>query len=197
MNRQIAKRITLGSGILISLCLGACLLAAAGPDKAAAPHDNDELKRLYEEDQGDRRSEKPIDWNVVGTRDKKRESRIKELYKTDGLHTGADYFHAAMVLQHGGTPEDYLLAHELCVAAISKGEQRAKWLAAAAEDRFLCSIGRPQRFATQFKSDGLNKPYHLQKVDTGVTDELRRALDVPSLTEAREREKQMNRDLKK
>ena len=41
-----------------------------------------------------------------------------------------------MILQHGGGPEDYLLAHELCVVAIGRGEER-KWLAAASEDRFL------------------------------------------------------------
>ena len=42
-----------------------------------------------------------------------------------------------MILQHGGEPEDYLLAHELCVVAIGRGEERAKWLAAASEDRFI------------------------------------------------------------
>jgi hypothetical protein len=197
MASQLAKRIALGSGLLISVGVGAGLLAAAGPDKAIAVPDSDELKHIYEEDQGDRRSQKPIDWSVVGKRDKQREARIKELYQTGGLHTGADYFHAAMVLQHGGKPEDYLLAHELCVAAISKGEMRARWLAAASEDRFLCSIGRPQRFATQFKSDGPDKPYYLQKVDTGVTDELRRVLEVPPLADAHERVKQLNQGPKK
>jgi hypothetical protein len=197
MTSHFARRLTLGSGFLFGVSLGACLLAARGADKPGLARDSDELKRLYEEDQGDRRSEKAIDWTVVGARDKKREARIKELYNSGGLNTGADYFHAAMVLQHGGKPEEYLLAHELCVAAIAKGEGRAKWLAAAAEDRFLCSIGRPQRFATQFKADGLDKPFHLQTLEAGVTDELRRALDVPSLAEARDREKKMNEEFKK
>jgi hypothetical protein len=47
-------------------------------------------------------------------------------------------------------PDDYLLAHELCVVAIGKGEKRARWLAAASEDRFLMALKRPQRFATQY-----------------------------------------------
>jgi len=90
--------------------------------------------------------------------------------------------------------EYYLLAHELCVVAISKGDARAKWLAAASEDRFLMNIDRPQRFATQFRCDGLpNCEYHLYKLDAGVTDELRRVLDVPSLAEAKAREARMNR----
>ena len=69
------------------------------------------------------------------------------------LYTGADNYYAAMILQHGEKPEDYLLAHELCIVAISKREAKAKWLAAATEDRFLMMIGHPQRFATQFRAD--------------------------------------------
>jgi len=154
---------------------------------------NEELVRLFREDQADRTSKdgKPIDWNAVDARDKTREKRVKELYSNNQLHTGADYYHVAMVLQHASAPEDYLLAHELCVVAISKGDERAKWLAAASEDRFLMEIGRPQRFATQFRSVG-NSPMRLYEIDQGVTDELRRSLNVPSLAQARERETRMN-----
>ena len=155
--------------------------------------DNPELARLYQEDQADRASKdgKPIDWKTVDPRDKARERRVKELYANNQLRTGADYYHVAMVLQHASTPEDYLLAHELCVVAISKGDERAKWLAAASEDRFLMQIGRPQRFATQFRSVG-NTPMRLYETDSGVTDELRGALNVPTLAQAREREARMN-----
>ena len=155
--------------------------------------DNEELARLFREDQADRTSKdgKPIDWNTVDARDKVREKRVKELYSTNQLRTGADYYHVAMVLQHASAPEDYLLAHELCVVAISKGDERAKWLAAASEDRFLMQIGRPQRFATQFRSVG-NSTMRLYETDQGVTDELRRALNVPTLAQAKEREARMN-----
>ena len=156
--------------------------------------DNEELAQLYKEDQADRspKDGKSIDWKVVAPRDKAREARVKELYKTDQLKTGADYYHVAMVLQHADAPEDSLLAHELCVVAISKGEKRGKWLAAASEDRFLMRIGRPQRFATQYRSDGLNSPMLLYKVDELVTDGLRHELEVPSLAQAKEREAKMN-----
>jgi len=156
--------------------------------------DNEELARLYKEDQADRTppAGKEIDWHAVSERDLAREARVKELYKTNQLKTGADYYHVAMVLQHASTPEDYLLAHELCVVAMSKGEERAKWLAAASEDRFLMNIGRPQRFATQYRSDGPNAPLRLYQVGEGVTDELRRELKVPSLAQAKEREAKLN-----
>jgi hypothetical protein len=177
--------------------------AASPPDTAQAPaaaaeKDDEELARLFREDQADRdvEDEKSIDWSVVGKRDAARLARVKELYGGNRLHSGADYFYAAMVLQHSAMAEDYLLAHELCVVAIGKGEERAKWLAAASEDRFLMNIGRPQRFGTQFRSKGPNTPWELYQVDAGVTDELRNAMDVPPLAKAKEREAAMNAKIK-
>jgi hypothetical protein len=156
--------------------------------------DNQELVRLMDEDQADRlpRAGKSIDWKVVGPRDDARLKRVKELYSQNQLRSGNDYFNAALILQHSSVPEDYLLAHELCVVAISK-KRGIESLAAASEDRFLMSIGRPQRFGTQYKSEGPNEPYRLYKVDPGVTDELRRIMMVPSLAEAKAREAAMNK----
>ena len=170
--------------------------AAAPAAEAPAAQDSPELSKLYEEDQADRRPAegKQIDWTVVGPRDAARLARVKAMYAQDLLKTGADYYHAAMVLQHAEIPEDFLLAHELCVVAISKGHDKAKWLAAASEDRFLMNIGRPQRFATQYRADPMPQgPMALYKVDSGVTDALRAALNVPTLAKAREREAEMNR----
>ena len=159
-----------------------------------ATKDNPELARMMDEDQADRTpGVKSIDWKIVGPRDYARLKRVKELYAQNQLKTGEDYYHAAMILQHSDVADDYLLAHELCVAAISKGDARGKWLAAASEDRYLMTIGRPQRFATQFRCDGPNCEFHLYKVDEGVTDELRRVLDVPSLAEAKAREARMQK----
>jgi len=155
---------------------------------------NAELSRLYDEDQADRKPAegKPIDWSVVAPRDRLRESRAKELYKSGALRTGKDYHRAAMVLQHAHQPDDFLLAHEFCVAALAKGERDARWLAAATEDRFLMNIGRPQRFGTQYRSsDG--GPVRLYEVGPGVTDSLRSELGVPALAEARQREAMMDK----
>jgi len=155
--------------------------------------DNEELKRLHDEDQSDR-APTDVDWAIVSPRDKARLSRVKELYLQNRLQTASDYYHSAMILQHGDAPEDFLLAHEFCVLAISKGknDKEAKWLAASSEDRFLMNIGRLQRFGTQFHSEG-NGPYKLYTVDSGVTDETRREMGVHSLAEAREHEVELNK----
>ena len=168
--------------------------AAAQSSAKVQDKDNQELVRLMDEDQADRLppAGKSIDWKIVAARDESRLKRVKELYSQNQLRTGNDYFNAALVLQHSNTPEDYLLAHELCVVAISK-KRGIESLAAASEDRFLMSIGRPQRFGTQYKSDGPNQPYRLYKVDPGVTDELRRIMMVPTLAEAKAREAEMKK----
>lgn len=176
---------------LVSLAgalLGGAALARQKP--AAQTKDNEELMRLYAEDQADRQPAegKPIDWKVVAPRDRVREERAKQLYREGALHTGKDYENAAMVLQHASKPEDHLLAHELCVVAISKGNLGARWLAAASEDRFLMNINRPQRFGTQYRSTSPDQPLRLYQVDPTVTDALRREMSVPSLAQAKEKE---------
>ncbi|MGH9966528.1 MAG: hypothetical protein ACREBG_01675 [Pyrinomonadaceae bacterium] len=179
------------TAILLRPSLSLPSTAAQSP---SATKDNPVLTRLMDEDQADRTppAGKSIDWKTVAARDEARLKRVKELYSQNHLRTGNDYFNAALVLQHGNTPEDYLLAHELCVVAISK-KRGIESLAAASEDRFLMSIGRSQRFGTQYKSDGPNQPYRLYKVDPGVTDEVRRIMMVPSLAEAKAREAEMNK----
>jgi hypothetical protein len=129
-------------------------------------------------------------------RDREREARVKALYEAGEIRTGSDHYHAAMILQHGHEPEDFLLAHEFCVVALAKGEPRARWLAAATEDRFLMKIGRPQRFGTQYRSSGPDDPVKLHEVGPGVTDGLRMELGVPTLEEARRREAEMDRSFK-
>jgi len=172
-------------------------LAATAAGLTPQVQNDQELVRLFTEDQADRTPApgRLIDWSMVLPRDRAREARVKELYRSGALQSGADLYHAAMVLQHAPAPEDYLLAHEFCIVAVSKGEKRALWLAAATEDRFLMRIGRPQRFGTQYQSEGEAKPVRLYRVDEGVTDGLRQAFGVPPLAEAKARDKAMNERL--
>ena len=155
-----------------------------------------ELARLFADDQADRTPPpgRQIDWDVVGPRDSVRLARVKQMCRSQSLTTGVDYYHGAMVLQHAHAPEDYLLAHELCIIALSKGVEPAKWLAAASEDRFLVNIGRPQRFGTQYHADVRGKNWHLHPVDPEFSDGMRRAFNVPTLSEAQAHLEEMNQD---
>jgi hypothetical protein len=173
------------------LCVDSAMLRL-GAQSAA---DNPELARMYAEDQSDRRDAEKIGWEKISQRDEVRLARAKAIYRADGLKTGGDYYHTAMILQHSHESTDYLLAHELCIVAIGKGEERAKWLAAATEDRFLMDIGRPQRFGTQYRPEppGSDGPIRLYKVDDAVTDGLRREFKAPSIAEARAKEAMFNK----
>ena len=158
--------------------------------------DNTELKRLHDEDQADRTPPKgkEIDWAVIGPRDQARLARVKGFLTQGLLHTANDYYRAALILQHSQEPEDFLLSHEFCVIAIIKGknDKDTKWLAASSEDRFLMNIGRPQRFGTQFRSEG-NGPILLYNVGPGVTDEMRRLMGLHSLAESKAHEIEINK----
>lgn len=171
----------------------AIALAGVCVASVAAEPESQELARLYAEDQADRNfsADRQPDWEAISMRDEQRELRIKQLLAAGPLGSGADYYHAAMILQHATTPDDYLLAHDLCVIAISKGERRARWLAAASLDRFLIHIGRPQRFGTQFQSTRSFRPPQLMPVDPGVPDVLRQELGVPTLEEAKKKQAEM------
>ena len=161
-----------------------------------SPKDNEELKRLGDEDQADRSPAegKSIDWKIVSPRDKARLKRVKELYAQNLLRTANDYDSAAIILQHSDVAEDFLLAHEFWVVAIIKGKNdpETRSLVAASEDRFLMNIGRPQRFGTQLRSVD-NGPIQLYPVGPGVTDELRRLMGVHTLAEIKAHEAEMNR----
>jgi hypothetical protein len=154
----------------------------------AAASDRQDLVRMFEADQADRAFTN-IDWAVVQPRDQARLTKVKELFSAGSLQTGGDFYRAAMILQHGSVPEDFLLAHEFCVAAMALGkvDNATRWLAVASEDRFLMNLDRPQRFGTQYRSEA-SEPMRLYKVDQGVTDQLRHIMAAPTLAEAKARE---------
>lgn len=152
---------------------------------------NGELLDLYEDDQGDRSGD--IDWSEVSARDAARRQRVAEIMAAGEAQAADDYFHAAMVFQHGTEPEDFERAHEWALKAveIDPDHGSARWLAAAAKDRYLMNVGRPQLYGTQFRRDE-GGAWYLYEVDPSVTDEERAKWNVPPLAVARERVKAMN-----
>lgn len=154
MNRIIKVLLILNLVVLTGVLLRSSLASRSVAAQASAK-DNQELTGLMDEDQADRTppAGKSIDWKIVTPRDHARLKRVKEIYSQNLLRTGNDYFNAALLLQHSDKSEDYLLAHELCVVAISK-KRGVESLAAASEDRFLKSIGRPQRFGSNTSRTG-------------------------------------------
>lgn len=145
---------------------------------------NKELLALYQDDRHER-----IDQPRHGTdayramraRDAQRRERARAILAEGGVTTADDYYHAALIFQHGDMPDEAWQAHVLALQAAERGHQKARWLAAAAYDRWLMYQGKPQKYGTQYTSDGVR--HRLWDIDASTTDAERAAWDVPPLAE--------------
>lgn len=162
--------------VFLSATLGACALLPRAQD-------NPGLAELYRQDQEDRRG--VVAWTAeTDARDADRRRMVRALLAGGHARTAADYYHAAMVLQHGSEPADFQRAHELATTAERMGSVPARWLSAATLDRWLLSQGQPQRYGTQFTDVG--GVWYLDRMDTlAVTDAERRRAGARTLDEIR------------
>lgn len=200
--REMVRTSSIGK-IILSLLLAAvaAVLAHAqqvdnGKSKKAAEPPS-EIHQMMIDDQADRHvylrnehSQEALQKMIE--RDAQRLKRTREIYSSGGLKTARDYFDASLIFQHSDVPDDYLLAHILSVVAIAKGSKDAPWLSAASLDRYLQSIKRKQVFGTQY-SKGEKQKYIFDEYDQDlITDEIRKALDVPVKAEQQKDLEKMN-----
>jgi hypothetical protein len=153
---------------------------------------NAELYWMYQEDQQSRMNDE-IDWEIVHKQDSTHRARVKEIIDAGGLRAADDYFHAAMIYQHGDDSTDYRMAHELALKAVEVDSTHdvAKWLSAAAMDRYLWSVDKPQIYGTQYHI--IDGKWTIEPIDTtAVTDDERQKWHVPTLEEARKRAEGIN-----
>lgn len=156
------------------------------------------LYQLYQADQGDRQSQN-IDWTIVTKRDKVRRAQVTQMIADGQLKHADDYFHAAMVFQHGDTAQDIKNAWQLALQAgkLDDKHARARWLACAAEDRYLHRMDKPQVWGTQYRRPDRKGPWTMEPFNTTAkTDVQRVAQSVPTLEQAYARLEQMNERLK-
>jgi len=153
---------------------------------------NAELRQLMAKDQAARqdvpslkevsREEFAAFWKRVSADDAARRARVAEILAAGGARTGEDYFAAALVYQHGQELDDFARAREYAAKAVQLGNERGRWLAAAAWDRWLVNAGYPQRFGTQYMCD---PDCRLQAWDETMTDGERARWNVPPLAVAK------------
>ena len=82
-----------------------------------------------------------------------RRAEVRMLLAQGKLISGEDFSDAALIFQHGRTPEDFLFAHVLATEGLIHGGSADKWIAAATLDRYLQSINQPQVFGTQYTGE--------------------------------------------
>jgi hypothetical protein len=170
--------------------VAAVVLAIGAPAFAqdAPVQDNAEMAAIFAADQSIRQvaPERFRDRAFVTemhAADAARRVQTRALLDAGALQTGEDYRAAAFVFQHGSTPEDYLLAHSLAVAAVAKGSPEGAWIAAATLDRYLQMIDKPQIYGTQTRKTR-DAPATLEPYDRAlVPDSLRAVFGVPRQAE--------------
>lgn len=174
--------------------------APTPPDGAASPAvagPAAELAALFAADRAEHGAVPPVgtpEYAALRARD--RERRTQALASLDRLRlAGAPapeaLYHAAWLLNHGDAPREARLAHDLAREAAERGYAPARWLAAAAYDRWRMYEGGPQKYGTQFVPDGVR--YRLWDVEPATTDAERAAWDVPPLAQQLQRAEAMTR----
>ncbi|HXT85757.1 MAG TPA: hypothetical protein VN745_01920, partial [Verrucomicrobiae bacterium] len=176
----------MAAAVSVALSAGAMLKAQQAKQGQKASSQAT-IKQLFEEDQNDRRgamSMTPEQWKKIGERDAERRREVHKMLDSGALKTGADFEDASVIFQHGDTPQDYLLAHVLAMAAMEKGDAQARWIAAATLDRYLQAVKQPQVFGTQYKWTEMKPKPHgatQEPYDKAVvSDALRREFCVTS-----------------
>lgn len=106
-----------------------------------------ELQRIAEADQADRN--RHTNMHIIEQRDLKRRIRVAELFAKDCLRSSADYAAAALVFQHGSTPDHFLQTYIWAKKAVELGDKHQQRLMTLGLDRYLVNTGHRQLFATQ------------------------------------------------
>ncbi len=147
---------------------------------------NTELHAIFQADREERidqpRNGTP-EFRAMRERDHQRRVRAAAIIAQGGAMAADDYYHAALLFQHGDMPDDALQAHMLALEAMTLGHPKARWLAAAAYDRHLMYQGKPQKYGTNYVTDEVR--HRLWDVEPATTDTERAAWDVPPLAEQR------------
>lgn len=154
--------------------------------------DNLELKKMFDQDQSARMVSK-IDWNKLNNDDSLHRARVYEFIKQGKIVTGQDYYHSAMIFQHGKDSIAYGMAVKHMKIAIGLDSTVNRWLLAAVIDRELMSKNKPQIYGTQFTKRSAEARWELYELDTTkVTDQERRYYLVGSLAEQKEKLRNLN-----
>ncbi|MBI5210901.1 MAG: hypothetical protein HY927_13110 [Elusimicrobia bacterium] len=157
------------------------------------PESNHRLHESYLGDQKDREDvySSPAKVDDLMARDKLRRESVYEMITQGQVRTPADFYHAAVILQHGSEARDYLTAHRMAVLSAIGGHQPARWLLAATLDRYLMAVGQAQVYGTQFEYDEGANRYRLKLPieESSVLPSEKDILDVPSVPD---RLKQLN-----
>ena len=116
---------------------------------------SEKLEYAYKTDQKDRMLLRSYIFGDIEDRDEVRLNQVKKIYRPENKLEPIDKFHAAFVFHHSNNSNDYETASKLATAAANARElednYQVQWLSKAAYDRWMLSIGEPEKYNTQNK----------------------------------------------
>ena len=151
-----------------------------------------DIKEIFESDQNDRKSD--LRWSRLSKRDELRRKRANQLIDSGMVVSAKEHQMIAYVFQHGNDSSDYAKAISLMKKAIELDSTINKRLYAAATDRYLLSIDKPQIYGTQYTKTKF-KPWIMRNYDTTkVSDKERLEYGVGTLAQQREKLEKLNNE---
>jgi hypothetical protein len=167
-------------------CTGQMPEPAIDPAPAVVHPANALLSELAREDQATRSGE-----TIVRT-DAERVRLVLAELASDAVRTAEDKANAALVLQHTGmtfcgdkltslSPDNYLLAHHLAVAAFEAGYEKARFLVPQTIDRYLSLTEGHQKYGTNRFINQETGAEEWAPIDRNTTDTERAKYGVPPL----------------
>ncbi len=130
-----------------------------------------ELTEIHARDQADRVGGVMAPGAVF--RDRDRRKRVSEIFAEGCFDSADDFFHAAIVFQHGDKPEHYMTAFLWFKESSKLGRAAGKRMSALAIDRYLVSKTNKQLFGSQASIVPGETCWCLQSVEETFPDRVR------------------------
>jgi hypothetical protein len=116
-----------------------------------------ELQEIVNADQDERTPEKFKEWAKIGSqvknRDLLRRKRVADIFAEGCFSKAADYAAAALVFQHGDTPDHFFQTYIWSKRGMELGDEKQGQMLANGIDRYLVNIGHKVLFASQAYRD--------------------------------------------
>lgn len=144
--------------LIILICLISVAVSLFNPYKIAIKESgtiSERLEYAYKTDQNDRKRLKSY---ITGYRELKKRDSVrlklaKQLYKKGKISKPIDKFYAAFIYHHSDNSKDYkiasILAADAAKAESLEDNYNVQWLRKASFDRWMLSIGKPEKYNTQ------------------------------------------------
>ena len=156
-------------------------------DESRRKSRSEELQKIVQADQADRKNWSnltPEEMAEVVVRDVVRRKRVGEIFGEGCFSKPEDYGAAALVFQHGDSPDHFYQVFVWAKRGVELGDAKQKDLMAIGIDRYLVNIGKKQLFGSQASQIMPGSCFCLQQVERTFPDERRTEFLRPTLRRA-------------